>query len=415
MPDAQPAKPMLEAPYAMDGPPPFRPDQLVTLANWQDAPHNRWSFRHVRELVPTARISRGEGPTWHLPLAERDLYSVRIRSGRRRLSLDRFLEETYTDGLLVLHRGRIVTERYFNGLTPSTPHLLMSVSKSVTAATAGALVGRGMLDPAWPVIDVVPELRRSSFTGATVQHLLDMRTGTRFDETYEKPDSDVRDTEYVYGWRPNDGTRVVPADALEYFATLDNDGPHGGPFRYRSILTDVLGWVIERAGGGRFHEIVSRELWQPMGAEFDADVTLDAHGNACADGGISATLRDAGRLGLLYLRRGRRGARAVLPPAWVDDTVHGAPDGADAFVGGDGAEGYPPGAHYRNCWWVIDPGAPMYCALGIHGQHVFVHPASQTVVTKLSTWPRPDDAELWELTARAATALADAVGGAHSN
>ena len=101
-----------------------------------------------------------------------------------------------------------------------------------------------------------------------------------------------------------------PADALAYYATLHNDGEHGGPFRYRSILTDVLGWVLEKAGGARLHDLIARLLWQPMGAEFDAEITVDAHGNAMADGGVCATLRDVGRFGLLFAA----GGAAVGPP-----------------------------------------------------------------------------------------------------
>src|SRR6202011_4856379 len=129
--------------------------------------------------------------------------------------------------------------------------------------------------PSAPVTDIVPELLGTSLEGATVQHLLDMRAGTGFDESYDSPEADVRTYERVYLWRPDDG-RPRPADALGYFATLPNDGPHGGPFRYRSILTDVLAWVLERAAGQRFSDLVAGELWQPMGAEYDADVTLDA-------------------------------------------------------------------------------------------------------------------------------------------
>ena len=370
----------------MSGAPPFAPQARVTLANWQEPPFNRWAFQHVRELIPTARISRGTGPVWDLPRAEQDVLGVRFRSGERELSVADMLAETYTDGFLVLHRGQIVAEHYFNGMAPDVPHLLMSVSKSVTSAVAGVLAGRGDLSVSAGVEEIVPQLRGTSFQGATVQDLLDMRAGTRFDENYENVKADVRACEKVYLWRPDDG-EPRPADALEYFATLANDGPHGGPFRYRSILTDVLAWVLECAAGARFHELVARELWQPMGAEFDAEVTVDGHGNPMADGGICATLRDVARFGQLYLQRGDADGRAVVPGDWIDDTVRGAADGPEAFLSGEGAEGYPPGAHYRNFWWVREPTVPFYQASGINGQNVFVHVPSQTVVAKLSTWP----------------------------
>jgi CubicO group peptidase (beta-lactamase class C family) len=373
-------------PALMAGAPPFPPEARVTLANWQEPPFNRWAFQHVRELIPTARISRGDGPARPLPRLERDVLALRFGYGDRELTVAELLEETYTDGFLVLHRGQVVAEHYLNGLAPDVPHLLMSVSKSVTSTVAGILAGRGELDVSAPVEDIVPELAGTSFAGATTQHLLDMRAGTRFDENYDNPDADVRTYERVYLWRPDHGA-PRPPDALSYFAALANDGPHGGPFRYRSILTDVLAWVIERAAGDRLHRLIARELWQPMGAEFDAEITVDARGNPMADGGICATLRDLARFGQLFADRGRAGDRAIVPEAWIDDTIRGAPDGAEAFANGDDTPGYPPGAHYRNCWWVRDPGAPFYQGSGINGQNIFVHGPTQTVVAKLSTWP----------------------------
>ena len=404
-PDPSPAHPGL-----MAGAPPFGPHSQVTLANWQDPPFNRWAFQHVRELIPTARIPRGTGPVWRLAADQKDIAGIRFRSEDRELTVAELLAETYTDGFLVLHRGRIVTEQYFNGLAPDIPHLLMSVSKSVTSAVAGVLVGCGLLDASAPVTDIVPELRGTSFECATVQHLLDMRAGTRFDENYDNPEADVRTYERVYLWRP-DGRRARPDDALGYFATLQNDGPHGGPFLYRSILTDVLAWVLERAAGTRLHMLIARRLWQPMGAQFDAEITVDFRGNCMADGGICATLRDVARFGQLFLQRGLAHGRRVVPTSWINDTIRGAPDGPAAFRAGDNPDGYPPGAHYRNCWWVRDPGLPFYHASGINGQHVFVHVPSQTVVVKLSTWPAAWREDWQKLTVCGVTAVAAALQG----
>jgi CubicO group peptidase (beta-lactamase class C family) len=388
----------------MTGAPPFGPDNLVTLAHWQDPPGNRWAFQHVRELVPSAAIRRRTGPVWQLPRAEQDVMDLVVASGDGTTTVGDHLAETQTDGFLVLHRGHVVVERYFNNMEPDTRHLLMSVSKSVTGAVAGCLVGRGLLDVDALVTEVLPELSGSSFDGATVQQLLDMRTGTRFDETYDDPAADVRVYEQVYLWRPRVDPELPP-DALTYFGTLENDGDHGGPFRYRSILFDVLAWVLERVGGARFHELVSSEIWAPMGAEFDAEVTVDGHGNAMADGGISATLRDVGRFGLLFLPVELPGRPEVLSPAWIADTVRGAADGSDAFEAGDWTSGFPAGAHYRNGWWVADPAAPFFYGSGIYGQNVFVHGPTQTVVVKLSTWPTPLGKRAIETTVRAVTVI----------
>ena len=361
----------------MTGSPPFPPESRVTLANWQDPPFNRWAFQHVRELIPTARITRNLHRMWRLPRTERELEGITFTFHNRELTVRQFLEETSTDGFIVVHQGRVVFERYFNGMTADTPHLLMSVSKSVTSAVAGILAGRAVLDVGAQVTRIVPELAGTSFDGATVQHLLDMRAGTRFNEDYADPGADVRTYESVYLWRPPGGVaagHAAPADALEYFATLENDGPHGGPFRYRSILTDVLAWVIERAAGQRLYELIARELWQPMGAEFDAEITLDAHGNAMADCGINASLRDIARFGQLFLDQGRVGSLQV-------------------------------------CWWVRDPAQPFYHASGINGQNVFVHGPSRTVVAKLSTWPVAWSEPMLCMTVEAVLAITRALSG----
>ena len=246
-----------------------------------------------------------------------------------------------------------------------------------------------------------------------MQHLLDMRAGTHFDETYDNPESDVRTYERVYLWRP-DGAEPRPADALAYYATLHNDGEHGGPFRYRSILTDVLGWVLEKAGGARLHELIGQLVWQPMGAEFDAEITVDAHGNAMADGGICATLRDLGRFGLLFAAGGRasRGPPRPGRAGRLDPRHHrrrARRRRRRSLAAGD-APGFPAGAHYRNCWWVREPAVPFFHASGINGQNVFVHVPTQTVVAKFSTWPTALSSKI-KVTTDGARAIAEALGG----
>ena len=396
----------------MRGAPPFAPERRVTLANWQDPPFNRWGFQHVRDLIPTARIPRGDRP-WRLAREEIDLDGAVVRAARRRISVRRFLDETYTDGFLVLHRGRIVYERYFNGLTPEATHLLMSVSKSVTSTVVGILVGRGALSPSDLVTAHVPELVGTSFDGCTVRHLLDMRAGTRFDEDYDNVDADVRVYEQVYLWRPR--TRSdLPPDATSYFATLVNAREHGGPFEYRSILTDVLGWVAERAGGARLADLIANELWRPMGAEFDAEVTVDAHGNAMADGGICCTLRDLARFGLLMARRGRRGRDRIVPEAWIDDTLTPDPDSVEAFGSDPDARDLPPGAYYRNQWWVASASRPTYYGSGINGQFVLVDGPTDVVVAKLSTWPEAFSNDYFVPMFTACMDLARQLGGRRS-
>jgi CubicO group peptidase (beta-lactamase class C family) len=181
---------------------PASPSTVVTLSNWQAGPWNRWSFQHVSELIPTARVSRGQSPVWELPSEPANFDGVTFDSSVGRSTIAALLERSYTDGFLVLHRGRIVTEQYFNGMTRETRHLLQSVSKSIAGSLTGVLVEAGQLHPAALVTDYVAELAGTSFEGATVRQLLDMTTGTRFSEDYEDPESDVNRYETAAGWRP---------------------------------------------------------------------------------------------------------------------------------------------------------------------------------------------------------------------
>ena len=379
----------------MAGVPPAAGAQ-VTLANWQDPPFSRWGFQHVRDLIPTARIGAG-GPVREFDRAERDLSELTFDIARRTVPFEGWLGETATDGLLVLHRDRIVYERYLNGMRPDSRHLLMSVSKSVTSTVIGSLVGEGRLDPHDLVTTHIPELAGTSFDGCTVRDLLDMRAGTRFDEDYDNLDADVRVYEQIYQWRPRTD-RDLPEDITAYYPTLENDGPHDGAFRYRSILTDLLGWVAERAGGERLADLISTRIWQPMGAEFDADVTVDGHGNAMADGGVCTTLGDLARFGQTMLEGGRGHNGVVVARAWIDDILSSPADVVRVFAESEDRHEHPPGAYYRSKWWVIEPARPLYAGFGINGQMVLIDGATRSVIAKFSTWPEAWSGERFALT-----------------
>jgi CubicO group peptidase (beta-lactamase class C family) len=401
----------LTAEQLMSGAPPFPADRRVTLENWQDPPYNRWGFQHIRDLIPSARIRRGDGPTWSLPGSGRDLASIRLPFGDRQVNLETFLDETYTDAFLVLHRGAIVHEQYRNTMTPDTTHLLMSVSKSVTSAVCGSLVAAGRLSPDDLVTRHIPELAGTSWDGCTVRHLLDMRAGTRFNEDYADLRADVRVYEQIYLWRPRTDADL-PASITDYYPTLRNVRPHGGPFDYRSILTDMLAWVMERAAGDRLPNLISTLLWQPMGAEFDAEITVDAAGNPMADGGICTTLRDLARFGLLLANRGYREGKAVIPESWIDDTLTPGSDSVEAFLASEpDAEQVRRGSFYRNQFWILDPEAPIYRCSGINGQSLLVHGPAKVVIAKFSTWPVAWSEEFALPTRQAMLGLAETLAG----
>ncbi|MGO1325345.1 MAG: serine hydrolase, partial [Brevibacterium aurantiacum] len=179
------------------------PDQTVPDApvidkdNWQDADNVRWSFQHVDQVLPTTPISRGTGPVAQLPADLQDLGSVEVPKTEfsEARSVRSVIEASDTDAWLVMHNGTVLTEEYFSTMGPGTEHLLMSVSKSLVGTVAGVLAGAGDLDPSRLVTDYVPELAASGYAGATVRHILDMRSGIKFSENYLDPKSEVRQIE----------------------------------------------------------------------------------------------------------------------------------------------------------------------------------------------------------------------------
>ena len=363
-------------------------DGLVTLANWRTPPFNRWSFQHVSEIVPTAPIWRGTGPVWQFPRAAEDLSSIAFPDhGGREISVGQFLDRSSTDGFMVLHRGHIVTEQYRNGLAAQRPHILMSVSKSITALVAGNLVEQRLLDPTEPITHLIPEAKGSAYDHCSLQHILDMTVGIDFNEDYLANGGAIVEYREASGWRPPSDP-ANPGDMRSWLLRLKKQGEHGAKFHYTSPCTDILGWALERASGISYAELVSRELWQKLGAEFDSYVTVDRFGAARAAGGVCLTLRDLARVGQMMLENGQANGRQVVPVSWVADTRFNGD--AAAFRAG-GLISYMPDGAYRNKWWVMNDAHGAYTGIGVYGQWLWIDPAANLVIAKFSSLPLPSD------------------------
>jgi len=360
----------------------------------------------MRELIPSHAIAAGPPAALPASAAALDLgHAGLTRLDGGAAAVEDVLAGTYTDAFLVVHDGQVVAERYYAGMTAGTRHLIQSVSKSILSCVAGVLTGRGLLDLQAPVTAYVPEVGDSGYAGATIRDLLDMRTGVAFRETYTDADAEVRVMERSMGWRP--AQPGDPAGALPYLATLGRAGPHGGEFSYRSADTDMLGWACERASGVRVADLISGLIWQPIGAEHDAEITCDPLGSAIPDGGISATARDLARFGQMLVDDGAAQGQAVVPEAWLADVRHPAPGVREAFARTDN-EYVLPGGWYRSQFWVIPgPGGPVLVCLGIHGQLIYADRAARTVVVKLSSWPDAQNTAYLLDTLRSCAAVAE--------
>ena len=381
-----------------------RPESL-TLESFQFGPVNRWSFSHMREILPTVNIPRD--PDRFHPLEKSDDFvaDFSVAFQGRKQSIDDIAAHQYTDGLLILKDGEILFEKYYGHLRQDRPHLMNSVSKSIVALVAGKLAAQGVVDLDKPVSHYVPALAKSGYGPDSLQSLLDMRDGSDYSEDYPDFTTTFRIQDCAIGWTdadycPEDG----PVGLYEFLPTIGRDNSKFGKFSYRSGSTNVVGWVLEAATKQPLAELISEHVWQPMGAEFDANITVDEGGAVLADHGMSATLRDLGRVGLLVLNDGKALGNAVIPSAFIQDILGQKGDVSWPYPLLDGYEE----PYYRSFWCGEgNPGGDV-SGYGIHGQFVRVVPEAGLVIAMFSTWPRADgndETHGWGATAQLMDAL----------
>ncbi|WP_287314334.1 serine hydrolase [Mesorhizobium sp.] len=346
---------------------------LIPRVRWDRPPWNRWTYQRFSEMVPTASIWRGPGPVRPLPEALQPLGGLVVNFADGARTIDDHLRRNFTDGFLVLHRGRLVFERYMNNFAPHKQHTLKSATKSFTGTLAGILANKGLLDVRKPVTDYLPELNATAYRGATVQHLLDMASGVYAEEELDTLgcNQGMNVASYqveVPGW---------PRTFWELVLSVDKAvRPHGASHEYRTIETTVVGFVLQRVSGMSMADLISQEIWAPMGAEQDAYITVDRAGTAAAGGGLCVTMRDCARFGQLFVEGGARDGRQIIPRNWIEETLNG--DGAPLPAGGLCEEAY-------HNFWRIDRGSMAHGGYG--GQYLYVEPQAQFVAVKMSYFP----------------------------
>ncbi|NYH20016.1 serine hydrolase domain-containing protein [Paraburkholderia bryophila] len=371
----------------------FRRDS-VRHGNWREAPWNVWAFRHVHELIPTARIAATPGLAEEPKLDADALNAHELTHDGERRTVASILRQTSTDALTVMRGGRFVAEFHAPHFTLQSRHILFSASKSVAGLLAGMLVGDGLLDPEAPVAHYVPELARSAFGDARVRHVLDMRTSLEFDEDYLNANgiyARYRRAGLLDPRRDGEPAETV----IELLALLRKGaGEHGGPFHYCSPNSDVLGLVIERASAQRYADFASARLWQPLGLRQDGCVTVDIAGTARSGGGLCMTVRDLARIGELVRLGGVVDGRRLIAADWMNDTLTGG--SAEAWRQGSFSDWLPNGK-YRNKWYQVGNASGACFAIGIHGQWLYVDPLRETVIAKFSSQPDPTNNEVKRL------------------
>ncbi|WP_394688717.1 serine hydrolase domain-containing protein [Hoeflea sp.] len=396
----------------MEGfPPP--PDKIIAQPDsvYFSFPRLRWSVCHLREFLPTEEISRGLAAP--IPLqypgasefadlgAKIDALTFTPIGSDAPMSWADSLSANYTDGILVLHRGEVVYERYFGCLDEAGKHAAMSMTKSVTGLLAEILVVEGALDDTRLVGDIIPEVAGSAFGSATVRQVMDMTTGVKYSENYADPNADIWVYSAAASPLPKPEGYAGPEGYWEYLAQVQPEGTHGEAFHYKTINSDMLGWIISRTANKSVTELASERLWSRMGAEQDAYQTVDGKGVPFAGGGISLGLRDAGRLGLLMLNQGEINGERLFP-AEVSERI--AKGGDPSKFGGYAAI---PDGSYTSQWWVFHNQNGAYAARGVHGQTIYVDPAAEMVLVRFASFPTAANAKIDPTSLPAYQAVAD--------
>ncbi|WP_246128573.1 serine hydrolase domain-containing protein [Pleionea sediminis] len=374
---------------------PVPPEKLIMQpdSNFFSFPKLRWTVCHIRELMPTKQISRGIGDPVRL---EHDL-DKRIDSltfmptgSQQIMTWKESLSANYTDGILILHKGKVVYERYFGCLDEQGKHAAMSMTKSLTGLIAETLVVEGKLDENAKVGSIIPELKSSAFGSATVRQVMDMTTALDYSEDYSNPNADIWIYSKAASPLPKPKDYQGPNGYFEYLATVKQKGKHGEAFGYKTINTDALGWLIAKVTGKDLAQNLSERIWSKINAEQDAYMTVDAKGTPFAGGGLSAGLRDLGRIGLLMLNQGEINGQRLFPKKVVENIRAGG--NRKAFS----KAGYKSLANgsYKSMWWVFHNEHGAYAARGVHGQTIYIDPKAEMVIVRYASFPTAKNAKI---------------------
>lgn len=373
----------------MQGFPPAREKLLSAKdGSFFTFPGLRYSVNHMREFYPTRSVASGEKKHRGFDVRlDRKIDAVRFVPWGESDSMTwkESLDRNYVDGIIVLHKGRIVYEAYPAGLSKEGIHAAMSVSKSFAGTVAAILVAEGKLDTTKLVTDYIPELKGSGFEGATLGHVLDMTTAVRYSENYNDPNAEI----WKYSasgniFRPD--SYSGPQNYYDYLKTVQKipGREHGDEFGYKTINTELLGWVVSRVTGKNLAELVSEKIWKPMGAKFDGYYQLGTDGIVFAGGGFNLNLRDMALFGELVRNGGVQNGKRILPRKAVQDISSGG-DPEKFKRGGE----YPllKGWSYHDMWWMTNNSHRAFMARGVHGQAIYIDPVAQMVIVRFASNP----------------------------
>ena len=380
----------------MDGYPPAR-DSQATMKNYRDHPFSEWTFRNAGAPLNVVMIPR-QGQIFELPKVKYDaIANLQVADSKdKSMRLEDLFSSNHTDGIAVIKGGNLVYEAYFNQFNAHAQHIWFSMSKSLASSALGLLVEDGKIDLAASPSKYIPELKGSGFERVTVQHVLDMATSIDLKETYTDYTSDMA-VHYApalnMGWlagasdvQPETAEIYGVHDFLAKFIKPDIAREPGDNLDYNSSNADLVGWLISRVSGQPFQDYIQKNIWSKLGAEHDAYIAVDRAFMPAVTGGMNSTTRDAARFAMMIRDGGFFNGEQIIPKKWVDETLQ-IDDKLRTNMKANLSYSEEPWTAYHNMWWVIDETAGEYCAMGIHGQVMYINRSVDMVMVWFSSQP----------------------------
>jgi CubicO group peptidase (beta-lactamase class C family) len=332
------------------------------------------NFRSMARLIDF-RTVRKRGPIYRIPYQKKHLPDA-YRYQESRHDLAQWLAKTGTSGFIVIHDNQIAFERYYRGNSAHTLWASWGISNAIVSALVGAALEERLLRSRADIVtDYVPRLNVSDYGGVSLKDMLQMSSGIKFDANYETFGSDINRLLRSFAL----------GKAMDDFAVSLKRGRAPGTFNDSvSMDAQVLSMVLREATGQSLSAYMEEKLWSRLGVEADAFWLVDGAGSEFTFCGFNAVLRDYARFGLLFLNNGRnfRGQQ-ILSAQWIRDSV--TPDRHHLMPGADN----PASAHAFGCgyqWWLPETPDGDYCAIGIYGQFIYVHPRHRVVIAKTSAY-----------------------------
>ena len=360
----------------------------TTTRNWLRPPFKYWGIKNVDKLFDTNPIAKGSNSV-SLVKEPVDLSALKIEQfDGKTYGFEEHLDSNRTDGFLVLHKGRVAYEKYFDNMRPSSSHNWFSMSKSLTGITTDILAAEGKIDMKKQVLDYLPELKGSAWEGATVEMVSDMLVGIQFSEVYNDPKSDAYKFAKVSQFVDVPGPPLPFKNMYEYFQTIKKGRDHDELFHYVSLNTELLGLIIEKVTGKKPSEMMSEKVWSKIGAEHDAFVIKNSAGDELVSAAINTTLRDAGRFGQMMLDDGFYNGQQIVPKEVVAHIKAGG--SIEKFADSKRGKQFK-NSSYTHQWWHTDNSA--FFAKGLFGQWIYIDSDNDLVIVKYTTADIPTSTE----------------------